>query len=517
MAWYQRNFFKYFIWVFILIIVSVIIPIQIFLFIIFIFFYLFLFIFNFLKLKLNFLDIKNIEYRKKNFKNINLIFLKFFLLDLPKKKAFYVFYNFIKFIYCTKNKLALFGVFKHYKLIFVAFKKYFAAYLFKFLTSFSLISVKNTNFIYHKFFNIFNKNWKDFISFYSNFIFNLLIDYNDIQNKIKNCRIIFNSKEKKVIVNPYNIKELSMKIHVHKMFEKIKDLTSYNIALNDAKYLSSISTVTYNSSKPIIVCGFQLNNKFTMNTSLVPEKNIVILNRINNTYKATEKYLISDEELLAKLNQKNIHTISNYNENSDFKNLIGNYILNDWTENDLKSVFVEGDTKFFRIPIHIVPNDSQNLIDASVNIEKFEDLSDIKLKFAKDIVLYWNNYVLEYRLLENNNLFLEKTDVTLGEFLLKNKNSCEFNVRSIIEVIDQFQNDNKDLISKLSFKELKSCLDDVETPDNLSTLLTYELTSNFEKQGQNVLDVADSFDLKVVDCKDIVDKWGESFKMITDK
>ena len=439
-------------------------------------------------------------------------------MDLPKKKAFYFFYNCIKFVYCTKNKLALFGIFKHYKLIFIAFKKYFISFLFKFLTSFPLITIKNTNFVYHKFFNVFNSNWKTFMSFYSNFIFNLLIDYNDIQGKIKNHRILFNTQLKKVIVNPFDSKSTKILDPLKTFLENLKNLTNYNLGLNDIRYSSSVNTVIYNTSEPMVSCGLKINEKYSFNTVYLPKENVFVYKKYNEMHKHIEHFIIRSNEHLAEINKQNHYNIAGYKEEPDFKNLIDINRLKDWDINDLKNILIEDKNGYIRIPIHILNDSSQTLISADFNIQKFEEFWDIKSDLAKDVFLYWNSYLLEYKLLENNNLFLSKSNITLRGYLLENRHTCEFNVKVIIDTVDQFYKDNENLILKLTHEELKNCLDNINTPENIVTELLFKLTNNFEKRGSDINDISEAFNFNsTVDCNLAIDNIVQNLKALTDK
>lgn len=200
-VWYQRNYFKFILWVIILLITSIVIPIQIIIGFFIYILYSINFFYKLLKLKFNYKNINNINYKRNDYNNIFFVFIKFFLWDLPKKKSFFFFYNTIKYVYLSKNKKSILILFKHYDLLFKFLKKFLTVYFFKLITTFSLISVKNTNFIYHKFMQIFKKNLNNYFIFYSTLTLNLMFDYNEIE-LVENKQILFNENNKKVEINP---------------------------------------------------------------------------------------------------------------------------------------------------------------------------------------------------------------------------------------------------------------------------------------------------------------------------
>lgn len=494
MAWYKRNYFKFLVWLVVLIFVSIIVTLQLFFGLIFYIFYNLFFLKNYIKLKFNFNNLENIKFNnsKIKIKNITLIFFKFFIFDLPKKHAFLFFYNTVKFFYLSKNKLTIFKIFKHYKLIFSVLKKYFFSYLFILITGFSLIFVKNTNFVYFKFLSIFDSNWNFFIDFYSSFIFNLMLDYNSIQNKISDKKVIFNKKEKKIEVNPNKVLE-TLKKTKNLIIDELQNITEYNIAMNDVKLSSNIFIGSYNTSKPGIICSLNLDDEINLNSFSI-QNELANPTEFQNNIKNT--YIIQSQPALERINKNNLHKISGYSENQDFPNYIDKRIL--ILENsELKSLIDNDINNNFRIPIHIVKKINKNIIDATKLIQNFDKFSDLKNNFVNDLVLYWNYPLIEYSLNENNNLVFNKIKCNLGEYLLQNKHNYSLGLSNTIEQVDEFFEKNKNVISELSFEEFEFFLKDYNIPDNNFIKTVHRFTEKFEKKGPYLGDVNEALDMDV--------------------
>lgn len=261
----------------------------------------------------------------------------------------------------------------------------------------------------------------------------------------------------------------------------MKDITSFNIAINDVRYSSNLYVASYNSSKNMVVCGMPLDSDSSLNTSLISKSYVEIL----KTHKDVEnEYLVKSKFFFENLNKKNIWTRSGYSETEDFPKTINKDELSP-QKDEISGLFSVGLDDFSRIRCHIVNNINQNLADSSNYVKNFEQFSFLKENLGKDIILHWNDPVLEYHLQDNNNLICKKIHSNLGDFLKNNKYKYNISLKAIIDSVDSFHNSNKELIKNLSPSAFENYVENSYVTNNALTKFIFNKTKNFESSSQN--------------------------------
>lgn len=191
--------------------------------------------------------------------NITILTIFELLYENPVKWSFYYFYNIMQISFMVKNKSSIFRIFKDFKLFKIIFKKFIFRYIVLVLTTYPFIIITNTGYVSKLLSKYWYLNWNKFIEFYSNFILNLTVHYNNVNFYVAEKIVVFDEEE--IYTNSIDKTKINT----------VKDAVKYGITnqgmLNSALHSfvnnSDTQVARFGSSEIVLMNRFQTADEKT--------------------------------------------------------------------------------------------------------------------------------------------------------------------------------------------------------------------------------------------------------------
>lgn len=405
---------------------------------------------------------KIIKYKndKINFLNPYSILLKKYILEKPKKIAFYIFYNNLYIIYNLKNK-NLNKNYENIKFIFIIIYNIVVRILFLLLTGVPFIVIKASTYITIK-----TKNSKEFkfenINTKIKFIlFNCLIDLaSEIELQIKKMRIIITKK--KTIFNSKDLlnKDI-LKNFWLEFLSRVKDISNFQNAASQLEmntYLSSIKNIK-NEKK--IYKELKYRDGFLKEKLITTKPHISLFLKIPNS------------ENLIYINETSKNELWVWDNNLKILKKIDLYFWHQGSINKKKDTF-------FTPPILTENNKiiSENSINNIIkNTNKFQTIKNgmtVNLLLNVDQTLFRTEYVEE----ENKNIItIKENQPTLleeiNEITINSKNN-----KDMIKILDSFK------IAEEFIKNNQEIINEI--PNDMKVFFIQSCLNNFYNEKSNI-------------------------------
>jgi hypothetical protein len=387
-----------------------------------------------IQIKKNKKNKKILKYKNDNinFKNPYNILIKKYILEKPKKIAFYTFYNSLYIILNLRNK-KINKNFEFINLIFILIYNIIIRILFIIITGTPLIVIKAVVYLTIKTKNIEDVKFENLNTKIKFILFNCLIDLaNEIELKIKNMKIIITKKK-----TIFNSKDTLKNFWID-FLSKVKNISQFKNATAQLEmnvYLDNIRNIK-NDKK--IYKKLEYKDKFLKENLVTTKPHLSLFLKIPNTNN------------LIYINETSKNELVIWNDNLKSIKNIELFFWHQGSINKKKETFLTP---------AILTENKKIIIENNINnmIKNTDKLQNIKSGMTANLLLNVNNILLETNFVEEQNkdmIIINKNNNTLinkmKEIEIENKNNKDIEkILDAFKITEEFLKNNEEIINEI--------------------------------------------------------------------